>query len=264
MRIYLLSMLVAASLSRSSFGQHLSASDVELVKAARAKYYNLQAAGFQGLQCSVDFDFKTVPIAPGDDVTFKLLQATRFTLALDEKGRAIVQHHYPDGTEDAIQQSASQFTGLLSSLVMGTFQTWPTKGLTGPIPPFDSQIENIVTTEYGYIFSLHVPGAPVEVSTDKNYLVTKIVSTSAKIEEHPSYAPGSTGLVFVGNHAVDNSESAGPVDVRYEIGTAIIDGLIVPSSVRLRVNQNIDVKFTLNACLVKKGAVVHVEPSANK
>ncbi len=52
--------------------------------------------------------------------------------------------------------------------------------------------------------------------------------------------------MFVGNSAVDDSEPNGRVAVKYELGTSVIDGLRVPTSARIQVNENIDVKFVLD------------------
>ncbi len=252
---------MATLFSAIAHGQALSAGDKEIVSSARARYYNLEAAGFQSLSCSVNFDFSTVPELPSanDDATRKLIQQTNFTLTLGGKGPKI-EHHYPVSSSDAAQQRAAQTTNLLTSLVGGIFQTWPTKGFQGPIPPFDSQIASVTSTTNGYLFTLRVPGSPVRVSADKNYLVTEITSIGGKITERPTYAPSPDGMVFVGNSAIDDSEPSGRVAVEYELGTSVIDGLRVPTSARLRVNDNIDVKFVMEGCAVKKATVVHVVP----
>jgi hypothetical protein len=143
---------------------------------------------------------------------------------------------------------------------MGTFQTWPTKGLEGPIPPFNNQIESIESGNSGYTFNLRVPGAPVAVHTDKNFLVTEIVSSGGKLHEHPKYTATPDGLVFTGNEGIDESQQAGTVVVKYQFETSAIDELRVPSTVHLQVNQNIDVRFSLSGCRAKKNQVVHVSP----
>ena len=94
MRLPNLLMVSAALLSTSAYSQQLSPGDTKIVESVRTRYYNLSAAGFQSLKCSVKFDFTTVPLLPtaSDDPTHKLIEATVFTLLLDEKGRSSVQH----------------------------------------------------------------------------------------------------------------------------------------------------------------------------
>lgn len=143
---------------------------------------------------------------------------------------------------------------------MGVFQTWLSKGLQGPIPPFDSQIESVAAKERGYVLNLRMPGGPVRVFLDKDYLVTEIASADGRTDERPKYAAGTDGLILVGNDATDDSEQQGRTEVKYEIENSVLDGLRVPSYVHLRVNQNIDTRFSLDACVVKKGMVIHVNP----
>ena len=258
----LLGTVAALLVPMGILGQQLLPAEKSMADAARAKYYNLEAAGFQALTCSVKFDFATVPVlsSSSEDPARKLLEATSFTLVLDGKGRPSVEHHFPDGTTEESKQQASQVTNLLTSFVMGLFQTWPSKGLEGPIPPFDSQIERVAKTDQGYTFSLRVPGAPVEITTDKNYLATEITSLGGRVKEHPVYVQSPDGLIFSGNDALDESHPGSPVEVRYELGSTMVDGLRVPSSARLRVNQNVDVKFALDKCSAKKATVLHVAP----
>lgn len=246
----------------SAQGQQLSQSEKSLIDSARSKYYDLKSAGFQSLSCSLKFDLATVPLVPraSDDPTRKLLEQTAFDLTLDENGRPSVEHHFPEAADEGAKQGALQVTNLMTSFVVGLFQTWPTKGLQGPIPPFDSQVASVTATDRGYVFSLRTPGSPVQVTPDKDYLVTDIVSMGGKIKEHPTYVPSPGGLVFSGNDAVDASHPGAPVDVHYELRTKLIEGLRVPSSAHLRVNENIDVTFTLERCVVNKAKVLNVAP----
>jgi hypothetical protein len=262
MRSSVVFAVFASLLSVSAYGYQLSAGDAKIVESARARYYNLSAAGFQSLHCSVKFDFATVPLLPSatDESMRKLLEATGFTLVLDDRGRPSLQHRYPADAGESLRQQASQEINLLSSFVVGVLQTWPTKGLQGPIPSFDSQIESVESTDRGYTISLRVPGGPVKLLLDKSYLVTEIVSAAGKIHERPVYTPSPEGLVFVGNDGIDDSEQGGRVEVKYDLGTSVLDGLRVPSSAHIRVNQNIDVKFVLDGCVVQKAKVLEIDP----
>jgi hypothetical protein len=139
------------------------------------------------------------------------------------------------------------------------FLTWPTKGLHGPIPAFNSQIKSALETSDGFELILNFPGDPVRIDLDKNYLATEIVSVGGKVDERPKYSPTPEGLIFVGNRAIDNEDS-GKVDVEYELEDSIIDGLTLPSAAHLVVNSNINVRFRLDECSVIKGTVLSVLP----
>jgi len=255
----------AVSLSINVLGQQLSAGDRKILESARSRYYNLVSLGFQSTVCSVDFDFSTIPWIPIEDreSSYELLKATRFSLKLDGKNPSVA-YVYASGTTDSDIQKAAPLANLLKSLAMGLFLTWPTKGLQGPIPPFDSQFESVAKTDDGYRLILKVAGGPVQVDMSKDYLVTRIVSVGGKIDERPVYTPTPDGLIFSGNHATDDSEQGGRVELQYELENTIVDGLRLPSSARLRVNQNIDVRFALADCSVEKATVIVVEPPAVK
>ena len=248
--------------------QKLSIEDKKIAESARAKYYNLEARGLQSLKCSVKFDLSTVPLLSqlSDDPVRKLIEATNFTLAIDGKGRPSIQHAYPRDADANTETQAAQVTNLLRSFIGGLFQTWPSKGLNGPIPQFDNQIGNITETDRGFTFDLRVPGAPVQVFLDKDYLATEIVSAGGKLREHPKYVSTPEGLVFTGNEADDKTNPNSSVTVKYELETSFIEGLRVPTYANLQVNGNIDVKFAMTGCVVRKAMVLQVAPpvTANK
>jgi hypothetical protein len=91
MKFIWLGALSAFIVPMSILGQQLSSAEKSVADAARAKYYNLEKAGFQSLACSVKFDFATVPLLShtSDDPTRKLLESTSFGRVLDGKGRLL-------------------------------------------------------------------------------------------------------------------------------------------------------------------------------
>lgn len=242
--------------------QQLSHRDKELVEAARKKYYNLSAAGFDGMKCSIQYDYATLPLMPSsaEDPVRKLLERTTFTLSIDAKGRASVDHQYPADAPEEARQQAAQLTGLMTAFASGLFHTWPTKGLQGPIPPFDSEISSAASSGDGYVFSLRIPGSPVEVKMDKDYLVTEINSLGGKVLEHPVYEPSPDGFVFVGNTGIDQTNPTQSVEVSYHLKLSVLKGLRVPTSAHLQVKPNINTTFQLNECEVRKATVLHTAP----
>lgn len=261
MRLLFFVLVVAVSIAQNAGAQGLSPDERKIVESARSRYYSLDSHGFISATCSVKFDFLTVPILPSGDSAdnLKLLEATQFTLTLNRNGPT-VQHKYPDGTNDDAERSAESSASLLSSLVQGLFLTWQSKGLNGPIPMFDSQIKSAVETNDGYRLILSVPGDPVRIEMNKDYLVTEIVSVGGKVDERPQYLPSPEGLIFTGNIATDDSESSGRVEVKYELDSSMVEGFRLPTSAHLQVSHNIDVKLALNGCTVSKGVVVSVQP----
>ena len=67
--------------------------------------------------------------------------------------------------------------------------------------------------------------------------------------------------MFAGEDALQGPASGERTHVHYEIENAKVEGFWLPARVRLQVNDNVDVRFTLEDCLVKKAdAVLKVAP----
>jgi hypothetical protein len=232
-----------------------------MLKAARAKYYSLEQQGFQSATCQMHFDLSTLPVLQEKDAEEdrKGLAAMHFFLHLDSRRQPWVQVVYPDGTSNDAKPFYARYAENLQSIATGFFNTWPSKGLNGPIPPFDTQVESIATTESGYSLLLRVPGGPVQLEMDKNYIVKKIFSTERNIEEKPIYASSPDGLIFAGNAMTGDMEQSGAMSVSYEIESKLVDGLHLPAAVHLQVNQTMDVRFTLSDCAVTKGKVIELK-----
>jgi hypothetical protein len=244
--------------------QSLTADQKSIIETARAKYYSLESRGFASASCTANFDFKTIPSLPSADPAAdrKLIEETVFSLNIGGTDRSPVKVkvQYPKEAADKERERAAPLTSLVRSLVQGTFDTWGTKGLHGPVPAFDSEIESVTASSSGYTILFANPDDPVRIELDKSYLVTEIVSNGGKIDEKPVYASTADGWVYTGNLAMDDSNPNSRVMVQYELGSQVVDGLRLPATVHLRVNKNIDVKFSLNNCIVRKGVVLRVAP----
>jgi hypothetical protein len=260
MRSLLLAVFAAWTTSLLAVAQGLSPDDQRIVDSARSRYYSLDKRGFQSVTCTVSFDFSTAPILPSDNPkdNLQVLESTQFVMTLDRNGPTVL-FRYPEGAGDAAQRQADPTANLLKSLIQGLFLTWPTKGLNGPIPPFDSQIKTVTKTDDGYRLTLSFPGDPVRIEMDKDLLVNEIVSVGGKVDERPKYSPTPEGLIFVGNHAIDNEDS-GRVEVMYELESSTIEGMTLPSAAHLVVNSNLNVRFRMDECSVTKGTVLSVLP----
>ena len=151
-------------------------------------------------------------------------------------------------------------TNLLTSIVTGFFQTWPSKGLQGPILSYDSQIESLTSTDSGYTLKLRDAGVDAHIDIDKNYLVTRMVTFNGSIDEHLVFEATPDGLVFVANVVHDKTDPRNPADIRYTLKHNLVDGLRMPVFVNLQVNQNINMNFTLDKCIVSKGKVITLKP----
>jgi hypothetical protein len=264
MRRWIAGMGIGSLIAVAASAQSLTAGQQSILKAARAKYYSLESRGFASASCTANFDFETMPSLPSADPTAgrRVIEKTVFSLNIGGTDRSPikVKVQYPKEASDKERELVAPLASVLRSLVQGTFQTWGTKGFHGPIAAFDSEIESVTASSSGYTIVLANDDDPVRIELDKNYLVTEIVSNGGKIDEKPVYASTPDGWVYAGNLAIDDSNPNGKVTVQYELGLQVVDGLRLPSTVHLRVNKNINVKFSLNNCIVRKGVVLNVAP----
>jgi hypothetical protein len=171
MRSLFFAFLTGVSIVQMACAQGLSQDELKIVESARSRYYSLDGHGFLSATCSVKFDFSTVPILPSANPAenLQLLKQTQFVLTLG-RNRPTVSHIYPNGSSDDMQRRADPMANLFTSLVQGLFLTWPTKGLNGPIPAYDSQIKSAVKTNDGYRLILSFPNDPVRIDMNKDYL----------------------------------------------------------------------------------------------
>jgi hypothetical protein len=95
---------------------------------------------------------------------------------------------------------------------------------------------------------------------DKQYLVTRITSFQGEVDEKPTFTKTPDGLVYSGTDTINESPSGDKSEIRLDIDSSVVDGLRLPSLVRLRVNDNVDVKFALAGCSVTKETVLKVGP----
>lgn len=254
-----LSRLILLVVIASSTSRALTPEEKTLVDKARAQYYNLQASGFDSLTCNVVFDFNSIPFANLDDELKNSLKSSTLVLTIDSRGRTTVDKTLSATTPNAVTAQATQLLSVMQSLVSGVFQTWPTKGLTGPIPPFDRQINHVKTTSDGYVFDLNVPGAPVLITTDKAFITKSISSIGGMTIETTTYTPSEHGLIFAGTHALNKNTDGSEIEVEYSLSTQEIEGLAVPASVHLVVKPNIDARYSLESCKAKKSQVIKLQ-----
>ena len=248
--LWLALLLCFASASVSA--QQLSEDDHRIVDAVRTQYYSLEQRGLRSFQCSVQFDQPTLPAAllsPLSAANRKLLQSTSFKLQYDSKGPSVT-FRFPTGSTPAAQAELAGSVGWMASIVNKFYLAWQSKGLHGPLPSSDSQIQKVMKALNGYDIIVNDPGSPVSVSIDEAYHVTRIVSMHGMLDERPVFTSSLDGLVYSGTSTTIEDEKGQRTNIQQEIDTAIVHGLRMPSAVHLRVGEMIDTRFKLSSCSV--------------
>jgi hypothetical protein len=226
-----------------------------VLETARSRYYTLTGLGAKSFTCGVHFDLQTLSpglLPPSDTADRALLQGASFTLKVTQNGPSVA-YRFPDGAVSQSQDVVAGVTLWITEIVQGFFQTWPAKGLHGPIPR-DREVEHVQREGDGYLVTVKAPGGTADLHLDKDLLVRRIVSRSkdAEVEERPAFTANPAGLLFTGNESV-SKDPLGVTQVRYGLEEAPVDGVLLPRSVHLVVGSHMDVRFDLVGCRVTMG-----------
>lgn len=81
-----------------------------------------------------------------------------------------------------------------------------------------------------------------------------------QIDEHTVFSNSPEGFVLTSNDATDR-EGDETTHIQYEITYQVSDAFRLPDLVHLKVNDNIDTRFTFTNCSVQKGINLKVLPS---
>jgi hypothetical protein len=256
------SMLAVVAMSLVGSCVHAQESKEEFLNHARATYYSPQGHGLVSFSCQIKPDWATIPRPILPDAALEersVLMQTKFQVTIKSRGNPDFSHEYPKDASTTSTTSAESVTRFLSSIVLGFFQTWMTKGFDTPFPPFPTMIKSITPDADGYSIFLDVPGGPVTLHSTKDYIATLIQSGGGNIDEHPVFSATSTGRLLTAVDAYDLTNQP-PTHIQYEVGHMSVDGIDIPAQIHIKVNENVDVRFALYQCKVTKAAVIHVSP----
>ena len=244
--------------------QALSPENKKLIEAARSRYYSPLDHGLTSFSCNVHFDLSTIPtqLLPEAAVADrKLLTEVDLKIEVGSAYPPYVRHKFPVGTNPVAEQQLGTVIQWMSSITQGFFQTWPSKALHGPIPPFTAWVDSISSTPTGYLVKARSADGLQSIESNKELLVTRIVSVAGDVIERPSFQDSPDGLVYSGTDTLQGPPGADQVHVQYEIENALMDGFRLPARVHLRVVPNVDVRFAMDRCSVKKADAITVAPS---
>jgi hypothetical protein len=235
---------------------------LKFVDAASAKYYSLTEQGLASFACDVKVDWDTVPkalLVPAEIGGREGLESTRVGVSQDLRAAAKVDHDYAPGTSTAAKLVYGPFFGWLEDVVRGFMMTWSAKGLAGPIPT-EGNIDHVAPEAAGYRIVLVNPR--IQILSTKDYVVIEILTSGPgeEIDEHPVFTPSSQGLLFTGIRAVDK-QGDNETRIQYEVDQKIVDTLRLPHNVHLKVNDNMELRFSFENCSVERGTVVKVRAS---
>ena len=248
--------------------QQMSPADrVAFARQVRTLYYALSDKGFNSLTCDVMLNWDTVPssiMLPMNLVGKEQLESTRFRFTLDSRESVSFLHEYPKDTGAVRPAVYDKFIEWFSSVVKGFFMTWGAKAIGGPIPDA-YMVSSLEITSPGHRIRVNVPERQIEVLLSQKDIVTQILTHAPgqELDEHPAFTPSADGLLL---SAVDatNKTGADVTHIKYDLEYQLVNGLQVPHNIHLMVNDNMDMRFSMENCSVERRVVVQVGPPASK
>ncbi|HEY3990738.1 MAG TPA: hypothetical protein VGM02_15655 [Acidobacteriaceae bacterium] len=220
-------------------------------------------AGLISFTCRVNVDWDTVPIQillPAEIAGRKPLEQTKFFVTVSVVGSPSARHEYTQDAPTWMRPAYDKLFEILSSLLSGTLQTWGTKALRGPMPE-GRFLNGVEKTADGYVVTAADTPAQYRLMVSTDYRISEMVTKgpSGDIDEHTGFSDSPQGLVLTSNDAT-TKEGGDTTHVQYEMTYQMADGFRLPNTLHLKVNDNIDMKFSFENCSVQKGIVLKVAP----
>ena len=255
----------AILLARSTAYPQTPTSDKEaFAKHARSLYYDPVQKGLESFTCTVKFDWNTLPASirqPAEAVGQHPLDQTTLRLIVEASGHASSPREYAKDPEASLTPVYDRIFDLLSSLSAGWAETWDSKYLRAPIPEgrFLTAVED---TAEGYVVRAIAPPASHVFFLTKDYKIRKIVSKgpAGEIDENTNFISSEQGLV-PGHVDGTDQEKQEATHLAYDVTYQMTDGFMLPLDVHLIVNDNLDVRFALQSCSVRKAMPLTISPT---
>lgn len=224
---------------------------VEFSRVVNSHYYALREKKLGSFTCDVRPVWETVPAAMMLPVTLVgkgQIEAARFKFTTDTRHNLSFEKEYPKDTGAIKSAVYDKFSEWFGSVVKGFFMTWGAKGMGGPLA--DAYVaSSIDETPTGHRIGVNVPEEQMEYVVSKDNLVTEIVTRASggEIDEHPGFTPSAEGMLLTSMDAV-NKQGSDTTHIRYDVDYQQVDGFQLPHRIHLMVNDNMNMRFALEAC----------------
>lgn len=233
------------------------------VQHVNSLYYRPAIAGLTSFSCAVKFDWDSVPasiLLPAEIAGRAPLEQTKLVVTVHYPGAVSTQHELPQDTLTVMRPVYDKFFGVLSNILSGFLQTWGTKYLNGPIPE-ERFVTGVTTIQDGYVMTASNIPAQFQFSLSPDYKLKEMVTKGpdGDIDEHTIFSSSPQGFVITANDGISQSGRQA-THMQYEMTYQMMQGFSVPKTVRLKVDDSIDTRFSFDNCSIQKGIVIQVSP----
>ncbi|HET7873206.1 MAG TPA: hypothetical protein VFL42_11885, partial [Terriglobales bacterium] len=215
----------------------------DVLRQARAAYYNLRSEGLLEFQANVVPDWNPIlePLRKSADAQSierakRILGGLHFAMSLDRSNTVKVTHSSDAPPENAdLAKGFNQIFEGMEQALTGFFETWSPFMLTSMFPDVDSEFQ---LDDLGdkYKVSYKDGDADVVLTMGKNFVLSEAKVTSPKFSSFiwPEFTATSKGLVLSGYSADYRSTNSDEITkLKIKIGNREINALQLPGTVTL-------------------------------
>ena len=207
----------------------------EIIRKARAAYYNLANHGFVEFQANADPNWGLIleEVVTKDPTVMKMLNGIRFTLTYDSHGKAQLTHREEVAVPSEKAAALKQIYGALEQQSAFAFSTWSMFMLYSPLPAEtdDFKLEDV---NGQYRISFEAGSTNIAIMMSKDYAISEMKTSSQGINSvlNPKIRKTSQGFIlagYVATRTAGNSTEKTNVQMEY----VEVDGLQLLSKLTL-------------------------------
>jgi hypothetical protein len=250
-----------------------AAQQADILQHARSLYYNPGANGLVAVNCEIKLDWSKVPraiLAPAENAGTEYLRLTKFQLTVDSTGAQNITHDYPRGTPRQPIPTYDKFYDWASKVIGAFLMSWKSKAIQSPFPD-PKTISHFASTPDGYQVTTKYTDTTVVLSLSKDLSLTRILTLGVgqSLEERTTYTQTPQGLTLT---AVDATSTAadGTHHIAYDLTYEPTDiyrseiSIPFPNRVHLVLNDQVDMRFSFQNCLAKRGIAANNFPTGKQ
>ena len=234
---------VPVGLGQTAIPTRKTEDKTEVLKKARAAYYNLRAHGLRSFETNVQPNWELVlkDVAAKEPEkaanALKLLNGIKFTLTLDSEDAVKVSHKVEVAASNAeVEKGFNQIFAGMEDAMNGFFDTWKPFMISSPLPGVteDYKLEDI---DGQYRITYKSGTAQIVTTMSKDFHITEMKTNSPDFMSvvKPKLKSTAQGLVLTG-YVASYTGTGGKDITQLDISTDYqeVDGLQMLSNMKLK------------------------------
>jgi hypothetical protein len=236
-----LAILLCAMLPTLAPSSLHAADSKEILRQARAMYYNVKDAGMAGFHCQVNPDWsfleKIVNEDQGPEKILPVLRQVHFKVDVGADGDATVAplEDVVTTASDDVKDRVKRTTDGFEQIISGFFQTWQGFLVNSPFP---DATDTYQLTEVGdhYQLTYRQDSTDIQIVMDHRFVIQEvdIKMPQVNVTLRPQFTPEGTQLVLSGYEFVNLLPSGEKQEGSIAIRNQTVEGLVLPVRVEIK------------------------------